>query len=238
MPASAPSKPSVGVAVGLLVCAALILFGTLTRSWFSASRGDASMGIGLMGNYFCDGSECKGEWFNTKTSGDADVHVFRFGAFAAGLGTAVVAGLLGAVALGGRRMSALALYIVGGIALVLALAYIGKLGEAFKGSNAPSVGYSAAAMMIGTLAAIITAAVGLRRRAPAYGYAGPAGYGPAPGYGAAPRYGAAPGYGPGPGAPPGYGAAPGPAMCPRCQIPAQFVPQYQRSYCGRCQQYV
>ena len=57
----------------LLVCAALILFGTLTRSWFSASRGDASMGIGLMGNYFCDGGECKGEWFNTKTSGDADV---------------------------------------------------------------------------------------------------------------------------------------------------------------------
>ncbi|HXQ95266.1 MAG TPA: hypothetical protein VN864_08910 [Thermoplasmata archaeon] len=74
---------------------------------------------------------------------------------------------------------------------------------------------------------------------PAYGYPGqppygyPYGYGPGYQYG---RPGAAPATGGVPYSPPP--SAPIATTCPRCGRPATYIPQYGRSYCYSCTQYV
>ena len=108
VPASPVSGPSRAGAIVLLLCAALALFGTFTRTWFKVSGGRFEVGLGLMGTYMCheeDGSsECKGKWFETDTRGDKDIHAARFLTFFAGLATAILGGLIGALALTGKRM--------------------------------------------------------------------------------------------------------------------------------------
>ncbi len=276
------SGPSRGGAIALLVCAALALFGTFTRTWFKAGGGRFEVGIGLMGNYVChedDGhSECKGKWFETDTRGDKDIHAARFLTFFAGLAAAITGGLIGVMALTGKRVTPLPVVIASGIAIVGGLFYIVRILSEAHGRGGPSVGYSAMLAMVGYIGSLVVPLVALKGGAPATAYGVP-GYGPGPGYGGQPGYGAQPGYGQAPGGQPGYGQAPGGqpgygqapggqpgygqapggqpgygqasggqpaaaaapaagAMCPRCQIPTQYVAQYQRSYCGRCQQYV
>lgn len=94
----------------------------------------------------------------------------------------------------------------------------------------PDVGYSAMLTILGCLAATVVGALQMRAPRPAGGPLGAA-----PGYG--PGYPSAPGYPPAAGYPPAQAAAPSAAPCPRCQAPT-YVAQYQRAYCGRCQQYV
>ncbi|MBK9031631.1 MAG: hypothetical protein IPL61_09900 [Myxococcales bacterium] len=239
--------PSRGAAIGLLVCALFIAIGTVTRSWFTIDAGRVEAGMGLVGSYMCHaedgGSECRGTWLDLEVHGaPKDLYAARLLTFAAGLAAAVMAALIGALALGGRRMARVALFIVAGVAIVGGLYVIVRVFSESHGRMGPSLGYSAMLAMAGSIAAVVVAAVGLApaRAVPTggFGYGQPPGYGqPGPGYGQpAPGYGQpGPGYGqPGP----GYGQPPAAAMCPRCQIPTQFVAQYQRSYCGRCQQYV
>ena len=192
------------------------------------------------------GASCKGKWFETDTRGDKDIHAARFLTFFAGLAAAITGGLIGVMALTGKRVTPLPVVIASGIAIVGGLFYIVRILSEAHGRGGPSVGYSAMLAMVGYIGSLVVPLVALKGGAPATAYGVP-GYGPGPGYGQAP--GGQPGYGQAPGAQPGYGQAPGAqpaaaaapaagAMCPRCQIPTQYVAQYQRSYCGRCQQYV
>ncbi len=247
-PAPISNRPNQGVAAALLVCAVLLLGGLLTRGWVSASRGEMEASVGLLGYKFCGGDDCDGKWFDTRTRGDGDIHAARFATFGLGLATAVLIGLIGGLALGGKRLSPIPLYVLAPLTLVLGLYYVVRVMSETRGPDfGPGISFVAAFLAL--VGAPLLAGLGLRVRrgppaawagAPGYGYGAPAGYGgyPAPGQ-------AAPGAGPSasppqaaapPSAPSSAAAAP--SVCPRCQAPTQWIAQYQRAYCGRCQQYV
>lgn len=254
MPPSAPapyaaptSNPAQLGGILLLVCAGLILIGTVTRGWFTMSRGNNSSSVGLIGYKFCYDGECKGKIFEPDMSkgADADVTAARYLAFLGGLGAVVVAGLGGAMALGRKpdKVPLLAIYIVCGIAAFFGLYFIGRALSEVRGSGGPGPGWSFCVAFIGHIGAAVIAGVMIRpharRTAPGFhpgypqqGYAPqPQGYAPQPQGSAPPQ----PGYAP-PQAPQQQ-AAP---SCPRCVAQGQvtYAAQYQRYFCGRCQQYV
>jgi hypothetical protein len=228
MPRSSGGRPNVGVAAALLVCAVLLLGGLLTRGWVSASRGVMEASVGLLGYKFCAEDQCDGKWFDTKTRGDGDIHAARFATFGLGLATVVLIALVGGLALGGKRMSPIALYVLAPLTLVFGLYYVVRVMSETRGPDfGPGISFIVAFLAL--VGAPLLAGLGLRvRRGPPAAWAGGPGYG----------YGAPQGYGP----PAGYGATQGagatPGACPRCQAPTQWIAQYQRAYCGRCQQYV
>lgn len=237
------SNPAQLGGILILVCSAMILLGTCSRGWITQSRGDSSSGLGLMGYKFCYEGHCEGKWFESKMSkgADADITAARYLAFLGGLGAAVMAGLTGALALGrnARKAPLLGVYIVCGVAAFFGIYFIGRVLSEMHGSHTPGPGWSFFVSFLGLVGAAVIAGVMIRPAARAEAGLAPAGYGggyPGGGY-PQPFPGAMP-MGAQQAAP--MGAQPAAPMCPRCGPAGQvtFAAQYQRHFCGRCQQYV
>ena len=215
------AKPATAGGIVMLICAALILLGTISRSWFVMDAGDFKGGTGLMGGYACgkdwdSGKEhCEGKWLDFDTKGrakDKDIHVWRFGGFFGGLGAGVLAVICGAIAFGNPRKAPLVpLYILTGIAFVFCSMFVVRIFVEMKGSMKPDFGWSFFVDYMGLIGAFV---------------AGVAMIGPA-GKQAAPMM---------------HMPMQQPMMmqqypCPRCGGQLTFVAQYQRWFCPRCQQY-
>jgi hypothetical protein len=205
----------------LLVCGLAILIGSVTRNWFSQSYGEDSTGIGLYGIKFCDGDECKGMmWSDKEMKGvKGSIKLTGFGSLLLGVASAGVSALFGAMALAGagRKVPKVLGLIIYPLTMVLMFAFIGSvLGERGK---APDPSWSMGLAFIGLIGALITSLVAL-----------PKGGAPQPMMMMQPMQGN-----------PMMMQQPPQVMqgqpCPRCQQPLQFVAQYQRWFCQRCQQY-
>jgi hypothetical protein len=220
----------------MLLAGVLTLVGVFTRGWFTLDKGEFEFGLGLMGSYSCakwDGEErCEGKRFDTETKGrDKDIHLWRFGGFAGGLGSSVLAILCGVFALTRKPRSAplVVLYIFVGIAFVFCSAYVFRVMSEMKGEMKPSLGYSFFLTYMGLVGAFVA---GLAMIGPAAKKMAGGGM-PMP-YGGMPMQQGYPMQQPMmQQQPPMQGQA-----CPRCGGQATFVAQYQRWFCQRCQQYV
>lgn len=227
LPPSGPVSPSTGNpaqlgGILLLVCALFILIGLFTRSWFSMDRGRMEAGVGLLGYKFCRGDECEGKFFEPDMFDDEkkDITGARFLVILGGLGTAVLAGIGGAMALSrqARKAPLLPLYIAGGITAFFAIYFVARTLGQVEGDNGPGVSWSFFLTFLGAGGSILIGALLVKpaaRREP----------GGLPG--AIASY---------PGAMQGMPA--GTPLCPRCQGATTYAAQYQKYFCGRCQQYI
>jgi hypothetical protein len=175
----------------------------------------------------------------------------------------LLAGVFFFFAIGGGAILLLAAFVIVVPVLMLYLAYRYSYVRArdgdFAGARGPTlllgiVGLFFGGIIVGVLYIVAYVKLGDAETesrsvggwpggAPAYPYHAPYGYGPGYGYGGGygPAYqyghpGAAPATGGVPYAPPP--SAPVATTCPRCGRPATFIPQYGRSYCYSCTQYV
>jgi hypothetical protein len=210
----------------MLACAALLLFGTVTRSWFVYGEHDFKGGVGLVGGYACSQGHCEGKWFDTETRGlKPDIVGEKYLGFLGGLASVALCVIAGAMALGNkpRKIPLLALYIVVGITGALMLLFIARVFSETHGGGL-KLGYSAYTAILGVIGAFIAAAAMLGPVAKRAGAGQPV----AMGY-------------------PMHMQQPmmmqppmmmqQPQGCPRCGNQLTFVPQYQRFFCQRCQQY-
>jgi len=234
-----PGNPAQLGGILLLVCAALVLIATFSRGWLTASNDRGHMGIGLIGFEACRGDRCEGEFFSDKLSkgSDADITVERYVAFLGGIASVVLLSLGGAMALTRKpdKVPLLATYIVCGVTLLFGVIYVGRVLSEAHGSRGPGPGWSFFLAILGLVGGALIA--GLMIRPAAARMRGVSQLGAAPGGYAPQGYAPQQGY-----APPQQGAQAAQAAptCPRCGPQGQvtYAAQYQRYFCGNCQQYV
>lgn len=88
------------VAIGLFVCAALVLVGVFTKSWFTPDRGEG--GIGLTGVEVCHRGKCEtASWSDLKRA-PGDLAIFGWMGLLGGLASAGITAVAGGLLLSGR----------------------------------------------------------------------------------------------------------------------------------------
>ena len=233
--APTPADPAKSAAIMLAVAAVLILIGTVSKSWLTAGSGNVH--IGPLGIEACVGSTC----VSVPTRGvPGDLELVMMLAVISGFASAALAGLIGFLALTGKRDKVpppkLANIAFGLAAFSMVYFLIRGISENGELSWA---GFPA-------IAGVILAGTGLKKLIPFLPVRSqpqaPAPYAQAPH--AQPPYGQSPAQqsqpmqpqmAPPHAPPPPQQAVPG---CPRCGTPLHFVAQYQRWFCPREQQYV
>jgi hypothetical protein len=246
--AAAPANPAQTAGILMLVCGLVILIGTVTKSWFSESRGRNEVGVGLLGMEVCRGGHCQsvswGDMKGAKIPGD--IVAFGYLGFLGGLASVAACGAAGGLALA-RRTDKIPVKplmgVLAGTSGAMAFWFVRVLTE---GGKMPSPSFSGFVALGGLIAGgyvlkqqltpLVTQAQG--QAAGSY----PAGYGQPGAYG----YGQPGAYGQ-PMTPPPMQAAPGmtpppmqapPPACPRCGGPLEYAAPYQRWFCRRDNQYV
>jgi hypothetical protein len=154
-----------------LVAVALVLAGTFSKSWVGDSKGDASMGLGLLGLEECDGGKCVSiDW--TRLAGrDRDMKYLGYAAKAAvgaSLALIVVLGMVGVLGLSTPR----SLGKLGTAAMVLSvLAVIGGIGTAWfmknKFNGRIPLGWSSYSYALGAVLGIVGSILARRPDGPA-----------------------------------------------------------------------
>jgi hypothetical protein len=98
--AAAPADPVKSAGIMLCVAAALILVGTVSKSWFAGGDGRFQAKIGPMGVEVCMGSRCMD---GGGRGIDDDVQIFMTWAMLGGFAAAAAAGLFGGMAVAGKK---------------------------------------------------------------------------------------------------------------------------------------
>ncbi|HEY5927661.1 MAG TPA: hypothetical protein VIV11_38515 [Kofleriaceae bacterium] len=95
-----PADPVKSAAIMLVVAAALILIGTISKNWITGGRGSRDIHIGPMGAEACMSSVC----VDVPLRGiDGDIEAIMMLAMLSGFASAAAAGTFGGMALGGKK---------------------------------------------------------------------------------------------------------------------------------------
>jgi hypothetical protein len=218
-------NPALVGGILMLVCAALILFGTVSRRWMTLGGGDNKVHIGLVGYEICDDDHgCQGKVFDPRSENAKGVI-----AFTGGIASVALTILAGALALGrnARKIPLIALYIVLGVTLAAMLFYVVKSVADGRGLIKFSPGFSFFLAVLGVVGALV---VSLANRGPAARRERGVGMPMQMVYPMQMVQQPNPHLGP-------MMMQPPMQACPRCTGAMTYVPQYQRYFCTRCQQY-
>jgi len=141
-------------AIALFIAAVAILAGTLSKSWFTASRGDA--GVGLSGVKICNHGECRTASWSDMPRVPSEVPLFGYLGLIGGVLAAAGCVATGGLLLANRRDKVMLkpLGAVLGVAALGQIAFVNRFMSG-GGDKGVSIGWS----MIVALAGLVAVAV-------------------------------------------------------------------------------
>ena len=229
---AAAANPAQTVAIVMIVCAVLILVGTISKSWLVGGDAEESGKIGLTGIEECEGSQCRPvPWEMLERAIGSEVPTMATLGVVFGIAAAAMSGLCGLLALMRSTKSApvgltrLAL----GLAAGMQTAFVVRILAEMKSASGIGPGWALFVSFGGIIAsAIVLASLNTHvkaAKAAVAGAAAPAAAASANPYQQQPMQQYQP--------PPAHPTYP----CRTCQRPLVFVAQYQRWFCESCRQY-
>jgi hypothetical protein len=148
------SNKSRTIAIALFVTALAILVGTLSSSWFTASRGDG--GVGLAGIKACEDGMCRTIGWGDIPRSPTELSLFGYVGLIGGVLIAIACAITGGLLLSGkiRQFKVKPFNAVVGVGAGFQVAFLNRiwLGENMRGL---SIGWAGFLSLIGILAAVI-----------------------------------------------------------------------------------